>query len=79
MQFTNSLRKEVLSLLEEKIFDIVIGIPSFNCETSIGKCLKTVNLSIKKHFSDIKVLVLVADGGSLDDTRENALDPNRAC
>lgn len=53
-------------------FDIIIGIPSYNNERFVGHVVKTAAVGLKQYLKDWKSLILVCDGGSLDDTREVA-------
>ncbi|HID31886.1 MAG TPA: cell wall biosynthesis glycosyltransferase, partial [bacterium (Candidatus Stahlbacteria)] len=53
-------------------FDVIVGIPSYNNERYVGNVAKTVATGLARYLKDLKSLILVCDGGSLDDTREVA-------
>jgi len=50
--------------------DIVVGIPSFNAENTIGHVLKAVRLGLTKFFPKYKSVIINSDCGSTDDTRK---------
>lgn len=52
--------------------DILVGIPCFNNEDTIEFVVEQSAKGLAQHFPDMKTAVFVSDGGSLDDTRENA-------
>jgi len=52
--------------------DIVIGIPSYLCDSSIRNVIKTIRTGLDMHFPDAKALIMISDGGSTDDTRDVA-------
>ncbi len=73
-RFSTSLRDHVRSKIEQLgSADIVIGIPSFHCDTTIAHVLETATKGIQKHYPEHRTLLIVSDGGSTDDTREVAL------
>jgi len=49
---------------------IVVGIPSFNTEKTIGHVLKAVRLGLTKYFPRFKTVIVNSDCGSTDDTRK---------
>jgi len=53
--------------------DILIGIPCYNNESTIGHVFSTVAEGLSKYYRDKVTAILVSDGGSLDDTREVVL------
>jgi glucosylglycerate synthase len=53
--------------------DIVIGIPSFNNEGTIGHVVKACYAGLSKYFPHMSGVVINSDGGSTDGTREAAL------
>jgi hypothetical protein len=53
--------------------DILVGIPCYNNEDSIAQVVQTVSAGLVQHYPTAQVMLLVADGGSTDDTRERAL------
>lgn len=52
--------------------DILVGIPCYNQEGTIGRVIEIVGQGLVKHYPDCKSVLIVSDGGSLDDTREVA-------
>lgn len=48
--------------------DILVGIPSFNSEKTIGFVLKAVRLGLAKYFPDFKTVIVNSDCGSKDKT-----------
>jgi len=71
MRFSTAIRPPVRRRLERLgSADIVIGIPCFNNETTISHVIKTVESGLHFHYPNHKCVIFVADGGSVDDTRE---------
>jgi glycosyltransferase involved in cell wall biosynthesis len=52
-----------------KNVDIVIGIPSYNSAESIGRVIKAAELGLAKYFSQYKGLIIISEGGDVDETR----------
>jgi glycosyltransferase involved in cell wall biosynthesis len=52
--------------------DIVVGIPSYNSDESLAHVIRTVTEGLDHFYPDKRSLIIVADGGSTDDTREVA-------
>jgi glycosyltransferase involved in cell wall biosynthesis len=74
MSPTSTMRQGLKKKLSAiKRADIVIGLPSYNVEAYIARVIKIVGNGLKKYFRKKGAVIVVADGGSLDDTRENAL------
>ncbi len=48
--------------------DIVIGIPSYNNADTIGRVIKAAELGLAKYFPKNKGVILVSEGGSVEDT-----------
>lgn len=48
--------------------DILVGIPCFNNEETIGNVIRAVESGLRKHFPDAKAVICVSDGGSSDRT-----------
>ncbi len=73
MRFDTAVRETVRDQLEKigKV-DVVVGIPGYNEEETIAHIVSTVGEGLKEYFPNRKNLIVVSDGGSLDDTRENA-------
>ncbi len=53
--------------------DIVVGIPSFRNAQTIAHVMRTVGVGLAEYFPDMTAVVVNADGGSEDDTREAAM------
>ena len=53
--------------------DIVIGIPSFNNENTIGHVVRACNAGLAKYFPQLTSVVINSDGGSTDRTRDAVL------
>jgi glycosyltransferase involved in cell wall biosynthesis len=69
-----ALPLEALRAVETiKQADIVIGIPSFNNEKTIGHVVKACYAGLAKYFPQFTSVVVNSDGGSSDNTREVAL------
>ena len=52
--------------------DILIGIPCYNNETTIEHVIQMVTHGLANRYKHTRSVILVADGGSTDDTREVA-------
>jgi len=50
--------------------DILVGIPSFNNEKTIGHVVQAVQAGLHKYFPDCRAVLVNSDGGSRDRTRE---------
>jgi glycosyltransferase involved in cell wall biosynthesis len=73
MHYDTALRGYTGKRLEEiEQADILVGIPSFNNEKTIEHVVQMVTHGLNRHFRDRRGVILVADGGSTDDTREVA-------
>lgn len=66
-----SLRKWIDEIKE---VDLLIGIPTYNCEDTVGQVISKVGEGLKTYYPELKTAIVVLDGGSLDDTRENAYE-----
>ena len=73
MKYLTALRKDVRSRVEliEKA-DIVVGIPSYNNQSTIGNVVLQVSRGLNRYYPDQRVVIIVSDGGSVDDSREEA-------
>lgn len=73
MGFDTALRSYSAKRIEEiEKADIIVGIPAYNNEKTIAHVIQMVSHGLHKHFHDRRCVILVADGGSTDDTREVA-------
>ncbi len=52
--------------------EILVGIPSYLCDSSIVSVIKTIRKGLDTHYSGARALIMVSDGGSTDDTRDAA-------
>lgn len=71
------MKKSLRKSTEEKLLKIgecplVVGIPCYNSESTIRYVVETSVKGLKQFFPNLKSVVITSDGGSLDDTRENA-------
>lgn len=69
--------KTVEQIEKIKKADILVGIPSFNTEDTIGHVIKAVRLGLTKYFPKIKSVIVNSDCGSTDNTRKilrNSMD-----
>lgn len=72
-RFSSGLRDYVREKIERLgNADIVIGIPSYLCDSSIRNVIKTIRTGLDMHYPDAKALIMISDGGSTDDTRDVA-------
>jgi len=63
------LPEDVLFQLDEiGSADILVGIPCFNNEETIGNVIRAVEAGLRKHFPEKKTVICVSDGGSADRT-----------
>lgn len=73
MRFSTSLRPYARKLIESiGETDIIVGIPTYFSASTIGKVITTIAKGIEKYFKDYHSIIFVSDGGSTDDTRDNA-------
>lgn len=71
--YQSAVRENVLWWIEKiKRADILVGIPCYNSEETIGHVVAMVAQGLRQYFADQRTAILVSDGGSLDDTREEA-------
>ena len=73
IRFFTALRDDAQHAIEHiGSVDIVVGIPAFWSMESIEHVTRTVIAGLEKYYPDKRALILIADGGSTDDTREVA-------
>lgn len=71
MRFSTAIRQPTRRRLERLgEADIVIGVPCFNNETTISHVIETIENGLAMHYPNRRCVTIVADGGSVDDTRE---------
>jgi glycosyltransferase involved in cell wall biosynthesis len=79
MRFSTGLRHPIRRGLERiGSADVVVGIPCFNNDSTIGHVVRTVQSGLALHYPDRRGVVVVADGGSTDDSREVAEEVEHA-
>ncbi len=73
MKYYTSLRPYAAKRTEliEKA-DVLVGIPSYNNESTIGHVIESVSEGLHRHYKNLRSVIMVADGGSTDDTRDIA-------
>jgi glycosyltransferase involved in cell wall biosynthesis len=52
--------------------DLLVGIPAYNSEETIVGVMSTAYAGLERHYPDLRTVLFVSDGGSLDYTRELA-------
>ncbi len=73
MRYDTALRGYTSKRIEEiESADILVGIPCYNNERTIAHVIQMVTHGLAMHYKDKRSVILVADGGSTDDTREVA-------
>ncbi len=72
-KYDSALRPHLRKRLEEiGEADILIGIPCLNNEDTIVHVIQAVSHGLFRHFRGMRSVIMVADGGSTDDTRDQA-------
>ncbi|UCE33692.1 MAG: glycosyltransferase [Deltaproteobacteria bacterium] len=73
MNYDTALRAYTSKRMEEiENADILVGIPCYNNEGTIAHVIQMVTHGLAEHYKDKRSVILIADGGSTDDTREMA-------
>lgn len=73
MTYFTALRGYTTKRIEEiQKADILVGIPCYNNEKTIAHVVQMVTHGLNKYYQNLRNVILVADGGSTDDTREKA-------
>lgn len=73
MVYDTALRAYPTKRLEEiERADILIGIPCYNNEKTIAHVIQMVSHGLDKHYKNSRNVILIADGGSTDDSRDVA-------
>jgi glycosyltransferase involved in cell wall biosynthesis len=71
MHYDTALRAYTSKRLEEvDRADILVGIPCYNNDRTIAHVIQMVTHGLAEHYKDKRSVMLIADGGSTDDTRE---------
>ena len=58
------------ALRSQERADLVVGIPSFRNAATIGHVTKTAAEGLRRHFPEMRAVIVNADGGSDDGTRD---------
>ncbi len=73
MHYNTALRSYSAKRLEEiEHADILVGIPCYNNEKTIGHVIQMLTHGLAQYYKDRRSVIIIADGGSTDDTREVA-------
>ena len=73
MKYATSLRPPIARRVEQiERADILVGIPCYNNQDTIGHVIKSVSDGLYEHYRDLRSVIIISDGGSTDDTREVA-------
>lgn len=79
MKFSTALRQPTRRRLERlESADIVVGIPCFNNDATLAHVIKTVESGLALYYPNHHSVVFVADGGSVDDSREEGETAERS-
>jgi len=71
MNKTSALTPKIAEQVNKiKSTDILVGIPSYNNEETIGHVIKAVHLGLTKYFPKHKSTIINSDCGSTDNTRK---------
>lgn len=74
-RFSTALRDQARRRMEQLgEADIVVGIPSYNAQDTIGHVVATAAQGLARYYPRMRGLIMVSDGGSVDDTREMAAE-----
>ncbi len=73
MRYNTALRGYTSKRIEEvETADILVGIPCYNNDRTIEHVIQMATHGLAKHYKNRRCVILIADGGSTDDTREVA-------
>jgi glycosyltransferase involved in cell wall biosynthesis len=73
MGYDTALRAYTAKRIEEiDQADILVGIPCYYNQGTIEHVIQMVTHGLHNHYKDLRSVIMVADGGSTDDTREAA-------
>lgn len=71
MKYDTALRAYTSKRLEEvENADILVGIPCYNNQQTITHVIQSVTHGLNKHYKNMRAVIMIADGGSTDDSRE---------
>ncbi|MBN1842055.1 MAG: glycosyltransferase [Deltaproteobacteria bacterium] len=73
MGYDTGLRGYTSKRIEEiERADILVGIPCYNNQGTTDHVIQMVTHGLFNHYKDLRSVIMIADGGSTDDTREVA-------
>jgi glycosyltransferase involved in cell wall biosynthesis len=73
MRYDTGLRAYTSKRVEEiERAHILVGIPCYNNQGTIEHVIRMVTHGLYKYYKDLRSVIMIADGGSTDDTREVA-------
>ncbi|MEW6264350.1 MAG: glycosyltransferase [Thermodesulfobacteriota bacterium] len=73
MKYNSALRAYTAKRLEEiESADVLVGIPCYNNQGTVEHVIQMVTHGLNKHYRGLRSVIMIADGGSTDDTRETA-------
>ena len=73
MRYDTGLRAYTSKRIEEiERADVLVGIPCYNNQATIQHVIQMVSHGLFEHYQELRSVIMVADGGSTDDTREVA-------
>ena len=71
MKYDSALRAYTVKRIEEvDSAHILVGIPCYYNERTISHVIQMVTHGLAKYYNDKRCVIIIADGGSTDDTRE---------
>lgn len=72
-KYDSAVRENVWNWAKRlKTVDILVGVPCYNNEDTIAHVVKMIDKGLGKYYPDKSYALFISDGGSLDDTREEA-------
>ena len=75
LNYMTALRQYTTKRLEEiDSADILVGIPSYNNDKTIAHVVQMLTKGLDRYYRNSRNVILIADGGSTDDTREAVRD-----
>ncbi len=73
MHYDTALRAYTSKRIEEiERADILVGIPCYDNQETIAHVIQMVSHGLFRHYKALRSVIMIADGGSTDDTREMA-------
>ncbi|MEB3307111.1 MAG: glycosyltransferase [Cyanobacteriota bacterium] len=72
-RFQSGIREDARHAIENfRDADIVVGIPAYCSDSTLVHVIKVTAAGLRQFYGNRRSLIMVADGGSTDDTRESA-------